>query len=118
MTRHEHERQCVVGPAGVIRIGETQTPGGRLVGRIERLEPRFTPEPIERFVAGGDREPRRGALRCALEPPLREGGAEGVLHRVLDQLEPARAEQPHQPGADLARLLAEQLLQSWCGFSH
>jgi hypothetical protein len=54
MAGDEHQRQGVVEPTGLLRIGEAE-PQRRAF--VERIEPRVAAQPVERLVARRDREP-------------------------------------------------------------
>jgi hypothetical protein len=64
--------------------------------------------------AGGDRDqPPRGAVGHPARGPLRRGGQQRLLDRVLGGLEVA--EMPHQRGEDLRRQPAQQVLDVVAG---
>src|SRR5580658_576247 len=106
MAGDEHQRERVVEAPGLLGIGKTEPPGGAF---IERPQLRLALQEIERLVPGGDRQPRCRLLRHAAERPARQGRAERVLNRVLDQLEARGAEETREPSGDLAGLAPEEV---------
>ena len=65
---------------------------------------------VERAIARGGHEPRRGIRRRAAEFPDVERAGEGVLHDVLRQREIVRPEQPRERGGHASGFVAEQML--------
>jgi hypothetical protein len=66
-------------------------------------------DPIDRPVAGGDRQPSAGVGRNPFAGPTLRGDREGLLGGLLSEIE--IAEEADQRGQDTPPLLAEDLFQ-------
>jgi hypothetical protein len=94
-----------------------------LVGvRLGRLDPRegrgrgaatLAPQPVDRLVAGGRRDPRRRVGGNAVARPALERDEEGLLDRLLGAVEVP--EGPRQDGDRLPGLAPEQAVDGCPG---
>ena len=106
MTAGEDQPQALVGNGAVLDLALLFRGHERLELAHLVLEPARAPDPVDRLVPGGGRDPRaRVARHSALRPDL-ERDDEGVLHRLLREVEVAEHadERRDRP----SRLLAEQ----------
>src|SRR5581483_8854376 len=93
-------------------VGERRGHGRRrlpLEQRQLRGERPLAPDPVDRAVAGGDREPGAGVRRDAVARPPFGGDRERLLGGRLGEVEVA--EEADQGGEDAAQLVAEGLLE-------
>jgi hypothetical protein len=74
----------------------------QLLEILDLLEARAAPDAIDRLEAAGRDEPRARIFRDALDGPLLERGAEGVVQRFFRDVEVA--EQPYEGREDAPRL--------------
>ena len=105
VTTGEDQPQTVVDDRAVVfhrRLGVEQRQLGQPLGAIPHGP--VATQAIDGPPPGGGRDPRAGVGRHAVAAPLSDGGLEGVLHRVLGQLEVAGL--PDQGGQDDRALVA------------
>ena len=101
----EDEREPVVGDrAHVVLLGGQRLEPGEQLG-LARERP-LAPEPVDRAVARGRDDPGARVARHAVARPALERDREGVLHRVLGELEVA--EDAGEDGDCTAPLLADR----------
>ena len=74
--------------------------------RRRHLETSAATQPIDRLEASRRDQPRTGVVGHAIVPPALEGDREGLVHRLLGEIEVA--EQTDQCREDAARLVAVQ----------
>ena len=108
---HEHHGQLVVADGPV--IGRVQIhDGARLALDDFELAPQggFATEEIERAVLGDLKQPRARFSGHAAIGPRVERADEGILHRLLREVQPRRAEAARERGHHASRAVAEQVL--------
>ena len=107
----EDERQPVVGDrAHVVLLGRQLLEACEQLGLL--LEDALAPDAVDRAVARRGDDPGSGIARHAVARPALERRGEGVLHRVLGELEVA--EDAGEDRDRMAPLLAEDLLDVRC----
>ena len=96
--RRSSSTSSLVPRRGVVRVGVE--PLGELPQR--RVEPGAPAQAVDGLEAAGRDEPRAGIGGHAVARPLLDGGREGLVKRLLGQIEVA--EEADQGGEDAARL--------------
>ena len=112
----EHPQRDVTEVLLVIRLGPRQ-PAFLFHSDLRLLPlPRLlAPQRIQRDILGRLREPRRGILRNAAVGPRLQRTHQRLLHRILRQLQPMRAEMRRQRRHDPRPLAAKQIIRHQTG---
>jgi len=109
MTAHEHHGELVV-QGGVAQLGLRKMVR-RAVETIQLAAERdVAPDEIEGAMLGNLKEPRSRLCRHPAEGPRLERADQRVLHGLLGEVEPRRAEPAREPRHHLARAVAEEVL--------
>ncbi len=84
MAAREDQLQPFVGNHSLLVVRQLERAGEQLGLAGERL---LAPDPVDRAVARGRDDPRARARRRTVSRPALGGGDEGVLYRVLGEVE-------------------------------
>jgi hypothetical protein len=111
MAAGEDELQALVGDRGLVHLVLHR------LGHFEQArlgqQRALAPQPVDRAVARGRRQPRAGVARGAVARPALGGGGEGLLSGLLGEVE--IAEEADQGREHAAPLVAEGLLDQGAG---
>jgi len=111
MTAHEHHPQLVVFDSRDLGRVPGEAPF-ELPLKLRRpcAKRRVPPQHVERAIARDAKQPAAGVLRHAGVRPLLQRLEQRFLHDLFRQLEVRRTENAREPGNQLSRVTAEQMV--------
>ncbi len=109
MRAQEQQPQRVVGDAGAVAWRRVVAAGPLLQLLVDARGDPLPAQRVEREVARDAEHPRLGVVRHTVGGPDAQRAQQRLLHDVLDEVEPARAEHAAQPGDHARVAVPEQL---------